>query len=274
MKNQNTSDDKPCGVSPVAASSPPANYALPENVIGAATFGTIREKYAYVGSDGGCGPADDLADDSMPDPAMSESFYRFSGARRWEGEGVVASYSQDEKKKKKKKYPTPVTTCGTVGKQAPVHKDFFPIRMEEELVGALTPSDEEDFDDLRSSLKILQDPDRTVVFAVVVDLEDDDKNQITAIRCNGGTAFGGYAHDRSRDSILVRCVECIQVGSVPFSYVMRLPGVGPWQAKVPLSAAVVEKHLPPKNKIALDEWRAKWSGKRYDVQFVQMLGCN
>jgi len=174
-------------------------------------------------------------------------------------------------------YPYPVKKKSNRRSEldVPVLKVFSPSALDADDVSeALTPSDVEDFDDLKSSLKILRNDERTLVFAICIDKEDDEKNLMMALRCNGGTAFGGYAHDLPRDSYLVRCTECVQLGQVPFSYIVTMANVGEWRIKVPIPEVILEKHLTPQNKGVLDELRIRWSKKRYDIHFVQMLGCN
>src|SRR6185503_1572421 len=94
---------------------------------------------------------------------------------------------------------------------------------------ALTPSDVEDFADLRESFEVMRSSERTLVFAITVDNLNEDANAVSAIRCFGGTAFGGYAYDRGRDSYIVKCIEFLQIGQIPFSYILTMKNIGDWR---------------------------------------------
>jgi hypothetical protein len=149
-----------------------------------------------------------------------------------------ALYSSPKKKKK--------VIVRNAWSDIPVEKTYEPSRMEEvELMGALTPSDNEEFDDVKDAMQILRSTERTIVFAIAVDKKNEDNNVMSSIRCNGGTAFGGYARDAARDSYIVQCVEFLQLGSVAFSYVVTMPSAGNWQVKVPIPETVLEKYFNP-----------------------------
>lgn len=150
---------------------------------------------------------------------------------------------------------------------------FSPSMEEEELAEAATPADMEDFDEVKESLKILRSPGKTAVFAVVIDREVPENNVVSALKCYGTTAFGGYVHDRSRDSYLAECVTCTFLGYVPFSLVLRMPNVGSWEINIPISDKVLEKHFTPKQIKLLNECREKYPKSRYTINFVQMLSC-
>lgn len=152
--------------------------------------------------------------------------------------------------------------------------DPCPFEPYEEVTGAMTPSDSEDFDNVREAIKVLKSAERTIVFAIIVDAEDEERNMVSAIRCAGGTSFGGYAHDVSRDAYLVQCIEFHQLGAVPFSLVLTMANIGTWQVKVPIPESVLEKHFAPSQKKALDVLRERYPTPRYEIHFMQMLGCH
>jgi hypothetical protein len=153
-----------------------------------------------------------------------------------------------------------------------VQRTFTPELIAEE-ASSLTPSDVEDFDDLRSSFVLSKSMEKTLVFAIVNDKKNEDENLVSAIKCFGGVPFGGYAYDRSRDSYIVKCINFLQVGNIPFSYVLTMKNVGDWQVKVPIPEIVLEKYLTPRQRKTLNEYREKWPTPRYEVQLIQMLGC-
>lgn len=156
-----------------------------------------------------------------------------------------------------------------------VEKTYDPSRIEEvELTSAMTPSDNEEFDDVKEAIQILRSTERTIVFAIVIDKKNEENNVMSAIRCNGGTAFGGYARDAARDSYIVQCVEFLQLGSVAFSYVMTMPSAGNWQVKVPIPETVLEKYFNPQQKKTLADYRERYPKSNYDIHFIQLMGCH
>lgn len=155
-----------------------------------------------------------------------------------------------------------------------IDRIFAPSWDENEYSKAISQSDVEEFECLRESLRIMRSSETTLVFAIVIDKENDNENGIHAIKCNGGTAFGGYAYDGGRDSYIVRGIDFFQIGRIPHSYVITMPNLGAWQVKVPIPEALLEKHLSPQQRDAMGKFMEKWPTSRYEIQLIQMLGCN
>lgn len=143
-----------------------------------------------------------------------------------------------------------------------------------EMTAALTPSDEEDFDYLRESFQIFRVNEQTLVFAVAIDKENQAANILSAIRCSGAIPFGGYVHDNSRDAYLVSCVEYLQIGSLPFTFLVTMANMGEWKMKVPIPEKVLARSFSPQQKKGLETWSEKFKDKRYEIHFLQMIGCH
>jgi hypothetical protein len=179
------------------------------------------------------------------------------------------SYSADLGVKKKKKAAVP-----NVWDAYPVDKVYSPDVVHERVLSKpATPSEEEDISDIKDSLEILQSTDRTLVFLIAID-KNDERNSFAAIKCNGSTTFGGYAYDRSRDSYIVRCSGFLQVGQIPFSYVMSMKNVGNWSVKVPIPQNVLEKYLTPEQRKIITSYKDQFPEHRFKHEYIQMLGCN
>jgi hypothetical protein len=129
------------------------------------------------------------------------------------------------------------------------------------------PSDKEMFDDIRDSLLIFRVHDRTIVYAVAIDKQGE--NEISALRCFGGVAFGCYPYDMGRDAYLVGCVGYVSVGSVPFAIC-----VGEGKVKIPIPDRILEKSFTPNQKKIMQVFKEKYSSDKYEIKLLQMLGAN
>lgn len=191
-------------------------------------------------------------------------------------------YGYIEKKKpqaKKQRTITDFSLKKSVEKEQYQYKKTYvptecPFEIYEEGKNKTTPSDNEDFDLVRESIKVIRCAPRTVVFVIVLDKNKDENNVLSAIRCHGGVAFGGYARDASADAYIVKCCNFVQIGQVPFSLAITMPNIGGWKMEVPIPEKVLEKHLTPQEKHSLEELRKTYPVPEYEIHLIQMLGCN
>jgi hypothetical protein len=153
--------------------------------------------------------------------------------------------------------------------------NFGTMRVSQEgLKMPTTPSEIEDLDWLKESLGVYISQEPIIVYAISIDKEQKEHNLTNSIRCFGGIAFGGYAHDVSKDSYLIQAVEYLQLGNLPFSFVISIPSAGNWKAKIPAPEKVIEKYFSPDQRKALELFREKYKTPKYEIQFIQMLGCD
>ena len=125
------------------------------------------------------------------------------------------------------------------------------------------------FEQVRNEFKVTRVSERTLVYAVVKN-KSADKNAIVKIRCFGGIAFGGYARDSSSDSFIVKCVDYIQLGTIPFGYKISMPKTDSWEVQVPIPENVLEKTLTPPQRKALSDFREKYPSKNFEISYLQM----
>jgi hypothetical protein len=130
-----------------------------------------------------------------------------------------------------------------------------------------------DFDNQRTAMQLHRLKESTMVVGIVID-QEDTQNECQAIPCNNGVAFGGYAHDLSRDAYLVRCVTALYLGSVPFSFLMSYVGIGNWKVKVPICIDVLMRSFSFAQNKKLEELRTRYPSRRYRIEFMQMINCN
>lgn len=209
----------------------------------------------------------DATDDHVPEPVQGEELGEKKifdgGLGGYPGEGFAP------RKRKRISCPPPIDG------EWDVEKTYTPS---DEMVYATTeaanPSDVEDFADIKDAIHVLRSPERTLVFAIAVDKEDRDANVMCAIRCRGGTPFGGYAYDRARDSYIVQCVDFVEVGNIPFSFMQTMDKVGTWQVRIPIPESVLEKHFTPYQRRVIAGYGKKYQSPKFEIQYIQMLGCH
>jgi hypothetical protein len=208
-----------------------------------------------------------------------------SQGSRYENYSDVPDTSAELVSFKKKKFPASNTigrySGGSVSRGrvkssqevAFINPMQFPADLKEEQQGLLpemesknaeTPSDKEMFDNIRDKLLIFRTHERTIVYAVVID-KNGEYNQISALRCYGGLAFGCYPHDMNRDAYLVDCVEYAQIGTIC---------VGEGRVKIPIPDKTAEKSFTPNQRKLIQILREKYSSDRYEIRYLQMLGAN
>lgn len=133
--------------------------------------------------------------------------------------------------------------------------------------------DREDFDDLRNSLVINKVADTTILYAIVVDKENDGGNIPQSVPCQNGVGFGGYVYDRANDAYLVNCVTFVSLASLPFGFVVSLPQLANWRVSLPTPVGVIHRHLSPQQRGIVEDLEKQFPAPRFEVQYIQMAGC-
>jgi hypothetical protein len=152
-------------------------------------------------------------------------------------------------------------------------EDDGSILPEIESADAKLPSDVEVFSQIREDLRIYRTSDRTIVSAVVVD-KDETKNKTVAIRCFGGSAFGGYVRDCSGDAYLIEGIDYVGLGTIPFSFRLEVPNAGNWSVNIPISEKVLMSSFAPSQLKAISDLRERYPEDKYNINFLQMLLAN
>lgn len=158
---------------------------------------------------------------------------------------------------------------------APVARVFVPtIINDEDVVYPKTVQDREDLAIAIEGIELYRVDVKTIVAAIAVDLEDNDFNIGTAIRCHGGIAFGGYPYDQHQDSYIIRCCDWFQVGAFAIGYRMTMKGIGDWKINIPVPARILEKCFNALQCQSLDCFKQKYPEPRYSIHYIQMCGSN
>lgn len=168
-----------------------------------------------------------------------------------------------------------VATKSSIKYMEPILKDYedadlLPALEESQ---ANLPIDIEQFEEVHNGLNIIRVSERTLIYCIVVDKKNEE-NVVANLRCYGGIAFGGYARDVSGDAYMVECVQAIKLGSIPFSYKLKMEKVGNWSTKIPIPEKVLDMVFSPSQKKTLMELRERFPSERYDIHYLQMSQIN
>jgi hypothetical protein len=143
----------------------------------------------------------------------------------------------------------------------------------EKVVSVSEKHHQEAAEGIRESLVIEPVDGKTVVVAVVIDTENQHHNVPKHIHCQDGIGFGGYVRDVPKDAYIVDCVDYVTLGTIPVCFNVSLPHTGGWKMPLPMSDKVIEKLLPPYYKRTLKVLREKYPKPKFEVHYMQMLGC-
>lgn len=135
---------------------------------------------------------------------------------------------------------------------------------------ASSPSESEDFDDIRFEYKIQKGEEVTHLYAVAVDVSGK-LNVPLVVKCNGCEAIGGYAKDQSRDVYVIKGVEYFKVAEIPVSYSITMDGVGNWRTRTPVPVKIIDRMLTASQKETLEQFRKRKPAPAFEIHFVQMV---
>lgn len=139
-----------------------------------------------------------------------------------------------------------------------------------------------DFKDLKNKLELIYSEHPTHVVLLVVH-KDLTLNDITRLNCKHFipiegystntkvVAVGGYVYDRSSDCYLINCIDHYYVGAVPFSYKLKVDGVGNWAVNVPLPEPIIKRSLDENHRENLHKFKTSYSKSEFDFQFIQFI---
>lgn len=116
--------------------------------------------------------------------------------------------------------------------------------------------------------------EKTVVVLVIRDLMYPENNVQKHIYCQDGVGFCGYVRDLTKDSYIAECVDFVSLGNIHVSYRVKMPNTGGWSMQVPMPEVVIEKLISPYYKRILDEVKHKYPHPKYELNYMQMIGCD
>lgn len=186
---------------------------------------------------------------------------------------ISRSYTADIQVGNPRPYPTKKTTRKSTDEYVMINLESSDLKILEQ-TGKAMQLTSDDFEDQAKNFKLCRLKEKTMVFGIVTDLTEEANNRPQAIPCYNGVALGGYVHDASRDSYLVRCTAAFALGSIPFGIVLTMPNIGNWKIRVPIAASVLEKTLNEVQLRRLKEHQQRYPENKYRIEFVQMSGCH
>lgn len=116
--------------------------------------------------------------------------------------------------------------------------------------------------------------EKTIVVLVIRDLMYPENNIQKHIYCQDGVGFCGYVRDLTKDSYIAECVDFVSLGNIHVSYKIKMPNTGGWSMQVPMPESVIEKLISPYYKRILDEAKQKYPHPKYELNYMQMIGCD
>jgi hypothetical protein len=143
--------------------------------------------------------------------------------------------------------------------------DFLP---EDEVL----PSNENDVEIIRQSLRIERIAERTKVIVVVIDNESPTGNDINLIKC-GGDPLGCYAYDAQHDGYYVNCAAYLDLGPISVAYRIMTQGTTECNNIIALPDELIEKYLTPTQKKTLKIFKDKYAAPRYSMHYMQAVNC-
>ncbi len=128
---------------------------------------------------------------------------------------------------------------------------------------------------IRGALQIRVKPERTFVHLLVIDTHNSLNHSIS-IPCSRGHSMSGYARvkDVANDAYLMDGVEYLSLGQIPISCEISLPNTGAWSVEAPLPDHLVERMLSSFHRRQAKAMKAKYPKPRFEIHYVQMLGCH
>jgi hypothetical protein len=100
-----------------------------------------------------------------------------------------------------------------------------------------------------------------------------ESNNIVRINCGSCLALGGYVYDSTNDSYLLNCIDYLEVGTIPVSFIASVKGAPHWKTNVPASDRVLKKYLTSKQKREIKKFLSSF-GKGFYLSYIQMLDPN
>lgn len=116
--------------------------------------------------------------------------------------------------------------------------------------------------------------ERTYIYILITNKENEEHNRRLSIRCNSSKPFGNYAYDVNNDSCYVEGIDLANIGHINIGGFISMDKTGNWNIRIPLPESVIDKHLSIDQKKALKSFLAKYNAEKFIVHYIQLGGCN
>jgi hypothetical protein len=131
--------------------------------------------------------------------------------------------------------------------------------------------------------KVLRCLSKDVLFSVLPDCHTrvfliatnpvKEANLVSRIHCKNCLALGGFVYDSTCDAYILNCVDYLDLGTVPVSFVASMSAVPHWKSNVPASEKVLKKYFTQKQKKDIKKFVSKFD-KDFLFSYIQMLDPN
>jgi hypothetical protein len=123
---------------------------------------------------------------------------------------------------------------------------------------------------IRELIEITQTDDQVFVIVLAVH-KDQSKNDLNKITHRKSVPLGGYVYDTANDSYHALCVDFLQLGYVPASFMLKMPGTGTWRVRVPMPETVLLGFLTTQQNKNLQVFKSIYKGDDYSFVYMQAI---
>lgn len=106
----------------------------------------------------------------------------------------------------------------------------------------------------------------TYLFVLARDTESQNSNIVKRLTCQRCYPLGGYAYDVVNDCFHVDCADYLDLGCVPVSTRICLPG---WSQVIPSPESVLLSKLTQEQRLKLKDFKSAYRPKRFNLNFLQ-----
>lgn len=130
-----------------------------------------------------------------------------------------------------------------------------------------------DIKDIKTKLRILQEPLPTHIIAVAQAL-DYDLNHMLEIPCANGKHLNNAVYDLTKDCYVIPGVSYHILGMVPVSYSLMFDNIPGWDIDMALPEIVFKRYLTGEQKKEWEAWKDEYDKKDFFISYLQMIGID
>lgn len=144
-----------------------------------------------------------------------------------------------------------------------------------------------DLIEFKSSLELSKCTDKSTYVFLVISHPENSKNDIIKLSCkqmialNGyaeatGTInikpnFGGYVYDGVNDTYLIKCIDFVHLGLIPFYHKIKLENIGSWNLTVPIPEKTLFRVFSKDQKDLVAKYKNDSVYDNFYFNYVQFL---
>lgn len=127
-----------------------------------------------------------------------------------------------------------------------------------------------DVRDIVKELKLIPQVRPVSVYAIAIS-KIIEKNATIVIPAEHGKPISSFVYDATKDYFLIRGVSYMHIGEISISYTMCIDAIIGWQADVPITEAVLKRHISESDFKDYENWKIGFEKDRCTVSLIQIL---